>query len=735
MAESAAGAAPAPPLRALLVGIDRYLPAQRSDLPRYPSLRGSVRDVEQIEQLLTGALEVPPERIHKLTAPLAARSGSPEPTPTCANLVGALHRLEAECAAGEQALIYYSGHGGRAVTTRPDLKGPRGLDECLVPMDIGDPAVAYIRDFEVNAFLARMEAKGVFVTLVFDCCHSGGIPRRNLRYRGIDREDRSPRPVASRLAGDDEITAAWTAIPGGEAVRSVRLPDTRFLRPSGYALLAACRPQELAIEDSIDGAPPCGALTYYLLAALREQGRGATYRGLHAALVARIHTRYPAQTPMLEGEGDRLIFGREELPTLWGINVLDVEAEGRRLLLNTGAAQGVRVGARFAFYPASARDAAEIGARLATGVVEEVGSTSSWLKVEAVLRSERAIREGDQALVIDPGPAAFARRVELVARPAGEPAASWEQQALDRVAVQLRTGADGLLTVCGADQAGDFQLSVDTVGCYRISDAAGHPVPNLGEPKAVLAPNSAREVVRQLRHLAQCSNLRTLNNPDSSSPLHGRLRVSLEELPGEPSAKAPPTMAESLAPVPAPADPLSPTPVIYEVANETWVRLTIHNDSPDVLNVAVLDLQPDWGVSQIFPAPSAGTFHPLDPGNSVPIPLQTFLPEGLDAGTDVLKVFAATGPVSFRWLELPALHDPAPRAPATGGPTRGGLSGDGAGHGAPHLGHPTNPLERLLAALGSDRRPSRAVRGSDPAGHEWETAQVELRVVREDSVP
>ena len=114
-------------------------------------------------------------------------------------------------------------------------------------------------------------------------------------------------------------------MPGTNAVRSVRLPNTKLLRPTSYALLAACRPQELAIEDSIDGGLPCGVFTHYLLATLREQGRGATYRWLHAGLVARIHARYPGQTPMIEGKSDRLIFSRDELPTLWGVNVLEIE--------------------------------------------------------------------------------------------------------------------------------------------------------------------------------------------------------------------------------------------------------------------------------------------------------------------------------------------------------------------------------------------------------------------------
>jgi hypothetical protein len=141
------------------------------------------------------------------------------------------------------------------------------------------------------------------------------------------------------------------------------------------------------------------------------------------------------------------------------------------------------------------------------------------------------------------------------------------------------------------------------------------------------------------------------------------------------------------------------------------------------LNVALFDLQPDWGVSQVFPQPSAGPFHPLDPDASVPVPLQAFLPDGLDAGTDVLKVFASTGPVSFRWLELPALYEAG--GPGASAQNRGGLGAD-----APGCGGSSNPLARLRAALGTGRAPAAVLRSSDPASYEWTTAQVELRVVR-----
>ena len=40
----------------------------------------------------------------------------------------------------------YSGHGGRVTTVYPDLKTEEGLDETLVPFDIGNTEAQYLRD-------------------------------------------------------------------------------------------------------------------------------------------------------------------------------------------------------------------------------------------------------------------------------------------------------------------------------------------------------------------------------------------------------------------------------------------------------------------------------------------------------------------------------------------------------------------------------------------------------------
>jgi hypothetical protein len=140
------------------------------------------------------------------------------------------------------------------------------------------------------------------------------------------------------------------------------------------------------------------------------------------------------------------------------------------------------------------------------------------------------------------------------------------------------------------------------------------------------------------------------------------------------------------------------------------------NDPTCILNVAVLNLQSDWGITQIFPA-GAGASDIVQPGKSFELTFETYLPEGYREATDVMKVFATQKTTNFRWLELPALDRPSlPRA-ASRGPSN-------------------DPLERLMNAFTDHKAPSReemrtlAVRFLSVTGIEktWAVAQVEICV-------
>jgi hypothetical protein len=119
---------------ALLIGSDCYLPNRLPDGSYYPSLGGCVRDIAHVEAFLRARLWLPDEQLRKL---YASRQGTEVPIepkelwPTYENIVKAFGRVTEEAAEGDQVYVHYSGHGGRALTAFPEVKGDSGLDEAL----------------------------------------------------------------------------------------------------------------------------------------------------------------------------------------------------------------------------------------------------------------------------------------------------------------------------------------------------------------------------------------------------------------------------------------------------------------------------------------------------------------------------------------------------------------------------------------------------------------------------
>ena len=131
--------------------------------------------------------------------------------PTYKNMVATFEKITENSQRGDQLYIHYSGHGGRVKTLIPKIKGENGLDETLVPTDIGDPGTRYLRDIEMTKILKKMIDKNLIVTLVLDSCHSGGATRGRggATVRGTNIVDTTPRPQDSLVASIDELANTW----------------------------------------------------------------------------------------------------------------------------------------------------------------------------------------------------------------------------------------------------------------------------------------------------------------------------------------------------------------------------------------------------------------------------------------------------------------------------------------------------------------------------------------------
>jgi hypothetical protein len=91
--------------------------------------------------------------------------------PTKANIFWAIQSLVRNSRSGDVVFVHFSGHGGRV----KDLDGDEadGFDECLVPVNYKQ--VGLIKDDDLYTTLVGPMARGVTVTCLMDCCHSGTV--------------------------------------------------------------------------------------------------------------------------------------------------------------------------------------------------------------------------------------------------------------------------------------------------------------------------------------------------------------------------------------------------------------------------------------------------------------------------------------------------------------------------------------------------------------------------------
>lgn len=695
-----------PNLYALLIGIDCYLPNKLPNGNYYPSLTGCVSDITLIESFLQSQLRITDERILKLTASNTGAIQPPEPPeewPTYENMVAAFYKLTDMAQSGDQVYIHYSGHGGRSPAKFPEFK-TNGLDESLVPTDIGHSKTCYLRDIELAHLLQKMVDKELIVTIVLDSCHSGGATRGagDAVARGIDTIDTTERATESLVASDEELIATWQSLTQ-ETSRDLKIGSGWLPEPKGYVLLAACRPHESAHEYRADGKQKNGALTYWLVDSLKKMGENATYQMIYDRLVPKIHSQLKLQTPMLQGEGDRIVFGSDRLRSASAVNVMQITSEKQQvlLLLNAGQVQGVRKGTEFAIYPAGVTDFIQFDQRLALVKITQLGATESWAMITEALVST-PIEPGFQAVFLEPGTLRLRSKVRLTYQnPTVVPPTIDQQTALEMIPSAVAQSGKGFVTLATNESTVDYQVTVNANSEYEIWDSAGQPLPNLRPKLRIEEEGAAERLVQRLVHLTKYHNVQRLDNADPLSPLKGGLEVEL--------LKAQPDFQPGDRAEPQPFERSGKAPTI---SVGDWMFVRVKNVSSRVLNITVLALSCNWGIQQLYPRVEDTSFWPFDPGEEHLLPLRAKLTEGYTEGIEIIKVFATVGATQFRWLELPTLDRPL-------------QNNDFSGRTA------TNSLEEYLAVMaGSELEEEQREFDTDSASLEWVTEQREIIILR-----
>ncbi|KAH9598037.1 hypothetical protein LSM04_001789 [Trypanosoma melophagium] len=161
-------------VRALLIGINYYGTSAQ--------LSGCCNDVKQM--LATFQKKKFP--INEMNI-LVDERGFPGSTaqPTRANIILYMAWLVKDAKPGDVLFLHYSGHGTQ---TRALQDSDEQYDQCIAPADF--QASGCILDNDINKILVSRLPKGVRLTAVFDCCHSGSmldLPFTFVGYRSVRR--------------------------------------------------------------------------------------------------------------------------------------------------------------------------------------------------------------------------------------------------------------------------------------------------------------------------------------------------------------------------------------------------------------------------------------------------------------------------------------------------------------------------------------------------------------------
>ncbi len=323
---------------ALLIGIRTY-----PNIPKKfgSDLDGCHNDVETMHEVLAARgfndLRVLVDRFSEGCACAFCRGELDAGEPTRKGILAAVRQLTEEAGEGDVAALYYSGHGSE-ISGRDLFAGQRF--QTLVPHDSGrgDAPNRDILDREVELWIRRLNEKTPAVTMIFDCCHSGGLSElRGGPTAGPGRQVKADeRPAAEMFAGGRPDAELERAVEGlGEVAEGAggyggsepaRAPSGWVWRPGRSAVvLSGCAARELSSETVVDGRKQ-GLFTRHLSAALlRPAAADKRWGEIFPEAAAAVARENLDQHPRREGDGEIFTPGEIDAGDVFPPDVIELK--------------------------------------------------------------------------------------------------------------------------------------------------------------------------------------------------------------------------------------------------------------------------------------------------------------------------------------------------------------------------------------------------------------------------
>jgi hypothetical protein len=285
--------------KALLVGINYF--GSKSEL------RGCINDVQNVKSMITQKFGFEEDAAHML---VLTDDQQGRKSPTRENIIHGMKWLIEGAKDGDSLFFHFSGHGG----TQTDKDGDEadGKDETIIPVDYLTKGM--IVDDDIHSMLVAPLPKGVRITAVMDCCHSGSVFDLPYSYKVdgsleiIEIDNRKEAINAAIAAGKALIDGAKleAATHGANAIMNI----IKMNQPQGekkpvvikksladVIQFSGCRDEQCSADANIDGKST-GAMSWALITCIEEFGMNQTYTQLLGNIRSKLAAKY-SQVPQM----------------------------------------------------------------------------------------------------------------------------------------------------------------------------------------------------------------------------------------------------------------------------------------------------------------------------------------------------------------------------------------------------------------------------------------------------
>ena len=267
--------------------------------------------------------------------------------------MASIHPLINSTKPNDIAVFYYSGHGTQEI----DISGDEtdGIDEVLVPYDVGLSDPKYITDDTLSFLIKKVSERGQHVVAIIDASYSVGIVTR----------------------GAGPPTRSWRSLPN-KTLPSARIsgePRDFLLSGENYVVFLAASENTSAYDHSpSEEGGTYGAFTYFLAQILSHAKHPLSYREVSYLISANLRANYYLQEPLLEGSAiDNYVFTNTAGEPLQDY----FEPRLRIGFIDKSASQALR------------------------RISRELGQSNSFQEVTAYEKAELRLREADRQILIE----------------------------------------------------------------------------------------------------------------------------------------------------------------------------------------------------------------------------------------------------------------------------------------------------------------------------------------------